>query len=186
MKRFLTVNLAVAFFVISSVASAADGKVAPSASPPPQKGTLAGTASGGYGGIAMDGVWGSKDGSMDGEGTPVSASVSKAGTAEWVVKVFNNSEDQYRLSLELTQIGESGRVVKSDPFATILRGGQNLQRIFLMHPAAVNATVSVKSWKKVEKKTAAASVSPSSTPAELGKLVPRQPVAKRPANLRNN
>ena len=43
----------------------------------PQSGTIAGSTTGGYGSTEVSGVWGGDSGLSDGEGSPVSGSISR-------------------------------------------------------------------------------------------------------------
>ena len=177
---FCLVSLGVMSFAPVMEAAAADkaGAVKPSASPTPlpQKGTLAGTTSGGYGRTAVPGVWGSDDGNMDGEKSPVSASVSRVGNTDWLVKVFNNSADDYRLTMELVQVGDNGKTVKAEPFGVSLRAKQKMERNFRMHTLASNAFVNVKSWKKTTK--AAPAAGGSSAPSGQVSPMATEPIKK--------
>jgi hypothetical protein len=115
-------------------------------------GTLAGSATGGFGATNVPSVWGDKDGYGDGGSSPISGSVSKVDKSTWLLKVFNNSEDQFKVNLEVVQFDIRNKKVKSDNYYYPLKGKQSIERKIKSFPTAVNAAVNLKNWKRNERK----------------------------------
>ena len=116
----------------------------------PSTGRLAGSSVGGYGHTGFEGAWGGEN--LDGkEASPISASVSRDSRKDWTVSVFNNSEDEYRLSLLVEQLNERSKRLKSNPLSLTLKAGESVERSVRGHVMASHATVNLTRWKKVEK-----------------------------------
>ena len=140
--------LSFSMILMSAPALALDGENG--ADSLPSTGRLAGSSVGGYGHTGFEGAWGGEN--LDGkEASPISASVSRESNKNWTVNVFNNSEDEYRLSLVVEQVDERSKRLKSNPISVTLKGGQSVERSLRGHVLASHATVNLKRWKKVEK-----------------------------------
>lgn len=109
----------------------------------PQTGTLAGSRSGGYGGTSLGG-WGDEEAGPP----PIAASVSRDGR-NFMVRVFNNAEDQFRVSIEVVQYNDRSKRLKGTNMSFSLKPGQSAERSVSSAPGAVNSEVKLKNWKKV-------------------------------------
>ena len=116
----------------------------------PKSGLLAGTLAGGYGGSALGGPWGGVD-AQGGETSPIQASASRLDDRNWLLKVFNNSEDKYVVNIELEQRGSRNQRLKNNSFLFSLKGGESAERRVPGHPASFNSVVKLKNWKKTVK-----------------------------------
>ena len=145
----LVLLLMVSCFLSSTIASGVFAEdLEEEENPFPQTGILAGTSSGGYGGTSIGG-WAQED---QREPAPISASVSRAGRDEWQVGVFNNSEDKYRVGIEVIQLGERGRRLKGTSMSLSLKPGDSVQRTVRQANGAIDAQVKLRNWKNLTKK----------------------------------
>jgi len=162
--RFVTAGLALALCggPVQVYAEDAPAVVA-TATPPPQRGILASTSDRGYGTQSNPAQWGGME--LEGKNTPaVTASVARGARSNWDLKVFNNSEDIYTVTIALEQLDKAGARLNVDSFTFSLKAGQKQSRSV---PATLRSTGAVAnrvSWKKVPKKGAAA-VTPVASPA---------------------
>lgn len=116
----------------------------------PKSGRLAGSTRAGGGGTTYESDWGGLDPSGK-QAPPISASVNRLNEREWAVKIFNNSEDQYKLQLKVVQ-KDGERQVKSDSVSVSLKGGEQIERRISSHGLAKDAEVNLLKWSKTEKK----------------------------------
>lgn len=120
----------------------------------PQSGVLSGSTSGGFGSHAVAEPWGGV--TTEGEsGAPIQGSASRIDDRTWLVKVFNNSEDKFRVTIQLIQRDGENRKVKTNSFATSIPGGGKEERRMPGHPSATNSEVRLVSWKRFKKKRSA-------------------------------
>lgn len=116
----------------------------------PSSGRLAGSSVGGYGHTGFEGAWGGEN--LTGENaSPVSASVNRQDKQNWLVRVFNNSEDEYKLNLLIEQKDDTSRRLKSNPLSVSLKAGEAFERSIRAHVLAAHATVNLTRWSKIEK-----------------------------------
>ncbi len=106
--------------------------------------TLSGTYSGGNEGRAIDSGYDV----FSQDPNPISGSVSKHGN-DLVVKVFNNSEDKYRVTFKLIQYGDRGNKVKSDSFSYTLDGGESRERTYKRRSTTKHEELKVENWRKL-------------------------------------
>jgi hypothetical protein len=113
----------------------------------PQSGTLALTSSGGPGNNAQIDMWAPVAiGDSELKGPPLSASVSKVGVQDWLMKLFNNTPDTVTAQLRLTQLSKSGSQVKSTSFLYTLRGNQSIERRVSALPITVDCRLDLQGW----------------------------------------
>lgn len=125
----------------------------------PQSGTLSATSSAGtsaevpnpWGGVSLD----------DGKPNPISGSVSKVSANQWMMKVFNNSQDPYSVSLEVEQLDTSGRRARSDYFSYTLKAGASAQQPISASPQTRDMRLNLRSWKNLAKKKPEATGTPA-------------------------
>lgn len=113
----------------------------------PPSGLLAGSMMGGYGKTGMPAVWGT-DGMADGAEAPVNGSVSRVDRTTWELKLFNNSEDIFRINVQVEQYDAANKVVKSDPMFFAIKGKDQARRLIPSHPNAAQAALILRSWKR--------------------------------------
>jgi len=160
--------------------------------PLPPRGPLASTTNRGYGTQSSPSQWGGFE--LEGKhNSPVTASVYRGKRTNWELKVFNNSDDFYTVTIALEQLGKSDVKVKVDSFTFSLKAGEHQSRSVPMSASAMGAVANLVSWKKVAKKatvvpTAATRVptviatppKPRATPASSGfEEWPQRPVMRR-------
>ena len=129
----------------------------------PGSGMLSRTQQGGNN-VSIDGVWGRDPSSSDPKNAPpITGSVKRsADNKKWTLSLANGTEDTYRAELELIQLDNMSKKLKSDYFSFTLKGGANSAREVDAHGRARNAEVRLVSWKKIgsAKKPAAAKDAP--------------------------
>jgi hypothetical protein len=91
----------------------------------------------------------------EGEGPPISGSVSRMSTNQWQVKVFNNSKDLVSGSFAVFQFDRLGNRIKQDRFTVTLRPGESMERRIPGTASSVNSRLSVTGWKATKVKEAA-------------------------------
>lgn len=100
---------------------------------------------------SVDGEWGSQDTDAFSaeESPPVTGSVSRSGR-DWVMKVFNNSEDTYRVQLEVQQIDKGQKKLKSDYFTYTLGPKSSEERKLASNSRTENCLLKLSSWDLVK------------------------------------
>ena len=135
----------------------------------PPSGTLSSSSSAGYGGHAVDAPWGAD---VISGGAPVSGSISRLGGNKWVMKVFNNSEeDKYSVDLKIVQTNNRGKQVKSDYYTYTLGPKKSAERTIRVNNSTQNCSLQLQSWKKIggkkkKKEEAPAAAGTGKAPAE--------------------
>jgi hypothetical protein len=149
-------------------AAAATPTLTPSASPTPDEmaklpksGVLASTEGGQYG-KSTNTTWSDVDISGD-KMAPLSASVSRVGTEEWRLRVFNNGKNSYSFTVRVVQLTQSLSTSKSDSFTFSLKPGESAERTVRTGSGATGAKVILDSYKKLKTR---ATPSPSASPAK--------------------
>ena len=146
MKRVLLTALLM--FVTAGFVFAEDADIS-SKKELPKSGSLSFSGSaGGNGSFGVGMPWGSDE---QGD-SPISGSVSRAGTDAWMMRVFNNSKDTYSVSLRVVQKNERGTQVKSDSFSYVLKGGQKAERKVSSVPASKAGELMLDKWKNLTPK----------------------------------
>lgn len=113
----------------------------------PKTGTLAATTNVPVGQATQDGPAGGN--SLD-EATvnPLTASVSRVADGEYEYKVFNNSEDQYTVSLDLIAKDADGRTVRRGASSASLSAGKSVTRTMRVPSNTANVSIEMRNWKK--------------------------------------
>lgn len=138
----------IVLFFISSLAVAQDS--VEKKEELPASGRLAGSSVSGYGYTGFEGAWGGEN--LTGENaSPISASVKRQDKQNWLVRVFNNSEDEYKLNLLIEQKDDTSKRLKSNPLSVSLKAGESFERTIRAHVLAAHATVNLSRWSKIEK-----------------------------------
>ena len=108
--------------------------------------------------VSIDGVWGRDPSSSDPKNAPpITGSVKRSPDSKrWTLSVANGTEDTYRAELELIQLDNTSKKLKSDYFSFTLKGGASASRDVDAHGRARNSEVRLVSWKKIGGKKAAA------------------------------
>lgn len=114
-------------------------------------GMLAGTAvTGGRG--SMGSPWGTDDKFEASAVAPITASITRINDREWQLTVTNNSEDKFRVSLQLEQFANLNRRVKTDHYSYSLNAKQTVQRRVPAHPQSAQAQVKLRKWDRTKSK----------------------------------
>jgi hypothetical protein len=111
----------------------------------PTGGLLAGSR-GGFGNTSVGDTWGE---GAEG-GAPITASCNQAGGA-WAVKLFNNSEDKYRVSVKVMVFNNANKQIDSSSVSGTLAAKSSLDRSIRGKSGGVHCDVQLVSWKRTEK-----------------------------------
>ncbi len=121
----------------------------------PKTGTLSGTYMGGNEGVAVPGQWGEKDILSDKQ-PPITGSVSQRNREEWIMKVFNNTIDDYSVGVKVIQFDKRGNKTKSDNFSYRLKAGESKERSIRARSNTETAELELTNWKQLTDRGAAA------------------------------
>lgn len=113
----------------------------------PKTGLLA-TSQSGSGSMSTGSAWGDQGITSSG-GAPISGSVSQAGWNEWLIKVFNTSQDDYRVTVRVVQYGDKGKQIGAPSFTFTLKAGQSAQRSIKSSPLVKNCSLEMRNWKNL-------------------------------------
>lgn len=115
----------------------------------PPDGTLSTSMNtGGSQGFKVDGVWGDVDPSGK-ETAPITGSVSQKRGREWQMRIFNNSESKYRVTVEVIQFTDRGKRLRGTTYSYTLNGGENRTRDIKALPQTSQCSLKLKSWKNL-------------------------------------
>lgn len=139
----------------------------------PATGVLSQTRSSGTAGNSVPAPWGSD--ALDKSAPPITGSVSRLGKDEWAVRIFNNSEDTYSVSVEVVQMGRGSKRLKSDNYSYTLKGKAKAEREFKANQGVTDCVLKLTRWKNLTAKKKEAS--PSPTKAAGGEVSEKAPVS---------
>jgi hypothetical protein len=111
----------------------------------PSSGLLAGSR-GGFGNTGVGDTWG--EGTKG--GAPITASCNNSG-GSWGVKLFNNSEDKYRVSVKVKVYDSNNKQIDSSLISGTLTAKSSLDRTMRGKSGGVHCDVELLSWKRTEK-----------------------------------
>lgn len=143
----ITLTVATGFGVGHAVAA----PEAPVAKELPQSGDLAASLSGGFGRRQLEEPWGGVDERGE-DRSPITGSISKRGTREWVMRVFNNSAEPYSVQLQVNMFGRTGGKTKSDTFSYTLKPQSSVERTLVAPTGTEEARLSLLGWKNLAPK----------------------------------
>lgn len=120
-----------------------------------KSGVLSQTRSGGTAATEVDVPWGTDV--LKDKPAPISGSVSRVGPRDWMLRVFNNTEDTYSASLEVVQMARGGNRLKSDHYSYTLKPKQKVERKFSTLQTVTDCSLNLTKWKNLsgDKKKAA-------------------------------
>ena len=125
----------------------------------PASGVLSSATEGGMGGTDVNIPWGSKYN----QAPPIAGSVSKLSERELSVKLFNNTESTYAVTVAVLQFKSGGAVLKTDIYSYTIKGKGSVERTVPGSPLTVASRLELRSWKDLTpKKAEEAAVSSSS------------------------
>lgn len=84
-----------------------------------------------------------------GEAAPISGSVSRLSAREWKMRVFNNTDETYSVSLEVEQRSASGTRIKGDSYSYTLKGKESKEQQIAAYANTVDCILTLKSWRRV-------------------------------------
>ncbi len=122
----------------------------------PKSGLLAVSSQSGAGNTVTSDAFGGEDFS-GAYVAPITGSVSRVGDSGWVCKVFNNSQDEYSINVDLKQLDLDGRQVKFGSYSFRLKPGASDQ---ITSEAGLNsrrAELWLRSYKNLSQARAATS-----------------------------
>lgn len=139
-------TLALVFLVVSaSSAQMRDEEL-------PSSGTLSGTYTGGNEGVTVPGVWGKDNDVLSNDQPPITGSVSQINRQLWKMRIFNNSEDDYSVSVKVNQFDKRKKKIKSDTYSYTLRAGENKVRDVRAKSNTDTASLELLHWKNLSKR----------------------------------
>ncbi|MFM1847568.1 MAG: hypothetical protein RL417_1042 [Pseudomonadota bacterium] len=118
----------------------------------PKSGDLAASLSGGYGSRELQEPWGGVDERGE-ESSPITGSISKKNSREWVMRVFNNSDDPYSVQVQVNMYGRTGGKTKTDTYSYTLKSKSSTERSLLAPSGTEEARLALLSWKNLAPKT---------------------------------
>lgn len=154
-SRYLQVGFVSCCMILcAGVALAADEAVPAEKQDPykdlPKRGSLAGSIDSGYGNTTVEGPWGGVD--TEGENSsPIQGSVTKLDERTWLLKLFNNAEDKFRVNVEVVQYNLQNKRVKSNNFSFSIAGGESVERRITASPVTAHCVVNLRDWKAYPK-----------------------------------
>jgi hypothetical protein len=80
---------------------------------------------------------------------PITGSVSKVSERQWIMRVFNNSEDSYSVDLKVTQRDNRDTVLKTDSYSYNLKPGEKAERNISSYANTADAQLALVSWRKL-------------------------------------
>jgi len=99
-------------------------------------------------GTSVDGPWGGA--SLDSEDSnPLSGSVSKGKKGAWIARIFNNSEDRYKVNLEVVQYDKNRKVLARNNLSYVLKSGESKERSIRGRISTQSAELKIRSWKNL-------------------------------------
>jgi hypothetical protein len=103
--------------------------------------------------------------------SPITGSVSRSNADQWIVKIFNNSKQEYAVTVDVVQrAGRSGdgaygalggSEVRRDSFSLTLKSGSFSERRVPAGVGAKEVELNLRSWKNLSKREQRAGTVPS-------------------------
>lgn len=118
----------------------------------PKSGVLSASGAGGPRGWNLSEPWGGVD-AQGAERSPISGSVSRQNDREWVMRLFNNSEDPYAVTVQVKLFGSTGGALRSETFSYSLKPGASADRVIRAPTGVSEGQLSLLSWKNLAPKT---------------------------------
>jgi hypothetical protein len=146
-------------------------------------GVLSQTRSGGTAATEVDVPWGTDV--LKEKPAPISGSVSRVGAREWVLRMFNNSEDTYSASVEVVQMARGGKRIKSDNYSYTLKAKQKAERKFSTNQQVTDCALNLTKWKNLtgDKKKKAAEMKKTVVPEAAAEIAPPEPTIAPDDNI---
>lgn len=114
----------------------------------PKSGVLSDTFASGRSGVTAPGTWGDSN-VLSSDPAPISGSVSKLSNNKWQMRLFNNSEDPYSVSVEVRQIDTNRVVQRRDTFSYTLKPKQSVEREVTAYSPGVDCALELLKWKNL-------------------------------------
>jgi len=147
-RSFLFIVVAISLLFCLPISGVAEGKKAEVKKELPQSGSLSSSRIGGGEGVAVEGAWGGVE-PFAAEKNPITGSVSRRNVRDWIMKVFNNSEDTYRVTVAVVQLDKGNKKLKSNTYSYTLKGGESKEREFTARPGTEQCALELKNWKNL-------------------------------------
>lgn len=80
---------------------------------------------------------------------PITGSVSRATRDSWSMKVFNNTQDEYSVDVDVLQLNTGGQTVKTDSFSYHLKPGHSEQEMISAGIGARDAELNLRRWRNL-------------------------------------
>jgi hypothetical protein len=136
----------------------------------PASGSLASTRTG-MGSEAVQGPWAPQGSDLIVDEAPVSGSISRISPQFWKVRVFNNTQERFYVSLELQQLNANSQVVQRDSFSYNLRAKETIERDVRAHVNSSQGDLLLRNWRKEDSPQVASEDESPSFPEKEDRLV---------------
>ena len=80
---------------------------------------------------------------------PITGSVSRATRDSWSMKVFNNTQDEYSVDLDVFQLNMAGQTVKTDSYSYRLKPGSSEQEMISAGIGARDAELNLRHYRNL-------------------------------------
>ena len=80
---------------------------------------------------------------------PITGSVSRLSRDTWIMKVFNNTKDEYSVDVDVIQLNTSGSTVKTDSFSYRLKPGESEEESISTGLGARDAELNLRRWRNL-------------------------------------
>jgi hypothetical protein len=117
------------------------------------EGVLSQTHNGGTAAADVDVPWGTDV--LKDKPAPIAGSVSRVGAREWVMKLINNTEDTYSVSVEVVQtcrdvcLTKGVTKIKSDNYSYTLKSKQTVEKKFTTVASVTDCSLKLTRWKNI-------------------------------------
>jgi hypothetical protein len=117
----------------------------------PKSGSLATSSISGAASATFPDPFGGNDPSGR-EVSPIAGSVSRLSSERWEMKVFNNADDTYSVSVDVVQRDLRGSEVKRDSFSYTLKPHTSKSEKLAVGPGAELAELTLRNWRNETRK----------------------------------
>ncbi len=116
----------------------------------PKRGLLSGSFRTSGSGVNVQDGWGREDTDVFTEDrSPITGSVSRVNAREWALKVYNNSEDKYSISVKIDELDKKGQRVNSFFRSYTMDGKSNRSENFTARFNTEQAQLELVSWRNL-------------------------------------
>jgi hypothetical protein len=116
----------------------------------PKSGILSGSFRTSGSGMNVQDGWGREDTDMFSEDkSPITGSVSRVNARDWAIRVYNNSEDKYSLSVRVTEFDKNKKPINTMTRSYTMDGKSNRSENFTARFNTEQAQLELVSWRNL-------------------------------------